>query len=252
MSEQELIRKPSLADQVLRILIDRINQGIYLSGSQLPPENLLSKEFGVSRATIRHACSMLEERNLIQRRQGVGTFVSKILSIANPLYQHIDFEDRIASQGYQPGFYQLDAVIVPTKPEIAFKLAIEPGGQSLQIHKVWTADDRPIVYIINHIPLWIFEDRFPLETALQPGFTEPFFQFFNQKCNQQVTHLASSIFPSLVKDCSLPGEFSSYQAADPLLLVEDIGFTVDGRPAFHSLEHLFGIASRFETIRRVL
>lgn len=252
MNEHELIRQPSLADQVLRILIDRINRGTYPPKSQLPPENSLAVELGVSRATIRHAYSMLEERNLVQRRRGIGTFVSKILSIANPLYQYIDFEDRIASYGHKPGFHQLGAKIVENGPLIAGKLDVEIGSRSLEINKIWTADDEMIVYIINHIPLWVFDNRLTTDEVLQPGITEPFFRFFNIKCNQKITHLSSAIYPCLVKDCGLPAEFESHDPNEPILLVEDIGFTLESRPAFHSLEHLFGIASRFETIRRVL
>lgn len=36
MEEKKLIRQPSLADQLLRILLDRIKEGVYLPGSQLP------------------------------------------------------------------------------------------------------------------------------------------------------------------------------------------------------------------------
>jgi len=252
MSEYELIKQPSLADQILRILIERINRGVYPPESQLPPEISLAEEFRVSRATIRHAYSMLEEQNLVQRRRGVGTFVSRILSISNPLYQYIDFEERIANFGHKPGFRQLKASIVETGAEIAEKLEIEVGSPTLEIHKIWTADDEAIVYIINHIPLWIFENYVSQEEALQPGTTEPFFRFFNIKCGNPITHLASAITPHLAKDCELMNEFGSHEPNEPILLVEDIGFTAQGRFAFHSLEYLFGIASRFETIRRVL
>jgi GntR family transcriptional regulator len=251
-NNNKLVRNPSLKDQVLRVLTERINQGIYAPESQLPPENVLSDEFGVSRATIRFAISSLEERNLIQRRQGVGTFVSKVLSIANPLYQLIDFEDRIERQGYIPGFRQLNAEIVNLDVTMAKKLDVNTGSQGLRIHKIWMADDQPIVFIINHIPLWVFENHISLDEVLQPGFTEPFFQFFHTRCFKKVTHLSSSIWPSQFKDCNLPPEFAAHDPCESILLVEDIGFTAEGTPIFTSLEHLIGIASRFETIRRVL
>ncbi len=69
-NNSKLVRNPSLKDQVLRVLTERINQGIYAPESKLPPESMLSDEFGVSRATIRYAISSLEERNLILRRAG--------------------------------------------------------------------------------------------------------------------------------------------------------------------------------------
>jgi len=252
MDEFKLIRQPSLADQVQRILIDRIKVGVYPPSSQLPPENELIEEFNVSRATLRSAFSKLEERNLIQRRQGVGTFVSKQLSIANPLYQMIDYDDRIAMQGFKSGFTQLDTRIVGTDAGIADKLAIEVGAKSLRIEKVWTADDQPIIYIVNHIPLWVFEGHFSQDELTQPGLTEPFFQFFRQECKIPVDHLTSCLLPQIVENCDLPDEFSAEAPNTPVLVIEDVGFTSEGKPVFYSLEHLLGAASKFETIRRIL
>lgn len=252
MNELKLIRQPSLADQVQRILIDRIKNGVYSPDSQLPPENELIEEFNVSRATLRSAYAKLEENKLIQRRQGIGTFVSKQIGIANPLYQLIDFDDRITMQGYKAGFKQLGGGIIKTEAEIAKKLEIKAGGQSLQIKKMWTADEQPIIYIINHIPLWVFEDHFSKEEIVKPGLTEPFFQFFSRVCNTPIDYLASSIVPRFVDQCDLPEEFSASALNTPVLVIEDVGFTSQGRPVFHSIEHLFGIASKFETIRRYL
>jgi len=252
MDELKLIRQPSLADQVLRILIDRIKEGIYPPNSQLPPENELIEEFNVSRATLRSAYAKLEERKLIQRRQGIGTFVSKQLSIANPLFQMIDFDDRIAMQGFEAGFEQLEASIPPTDAGISTKLEIEERSNTLQIKKIWTADDQPIIYIINHIPLWVFEDHFSQEEILQPDLTEPFFQFFRQQCNTPIDHLTSCLYPQTVEECDLPEAFSAYALNTSVLVIEDVGFTREGKPVFHSLEHLFGVASKYETIRRIL
>jgi GntR family transcriptional regulator len=252
MDELKIIRQPSLADQVLLILIDRIKDGVYPPGTQLPPESELIEEFSVSRATLRSAYAKLEERNLIQPRQGVGTFVRKEIGIANPLYQMIDFDDRISMQGFQPGFLQRDARIVGTTAEIANQLEIEPGSPSLRIEKIWTADEKPIIFIVNHIPLWVFENRFSSQEITQPGLTEPFFEFLENECRTPVDHLTSSLTPCNVEACDLPDEFSAYSPTTSVLVIEDIGFTGEGKPVFHSLEHLLGPASKFELIRKIL
>jgi GntR family transcriptional regulator len=252
MDELKIVRQPSLADQVLGILIDRIKEGVYPPGTQLPPESELIEEFSVSRATLRSAYAKLDERNLIQPRQGVGTFVRKEIGIANPLYQMIDFDDRITMQGFQPGFIQRDARIVRTDADIEVKLEIEAGSQALRIEKIWTADEQPIIYIINHIPLWVFENIFSSEEITQPGLTEPFFEFLETECNTPVDHLTSSLTPCTVESCDLPNEFSNYSPSTPVLLIEDVGFTSEGKPVFHSFEHLLGPASKFELIRKIL
>jgi DNA-binding GntR family transcriptional regulator len=252
MSASELVRQPSLSEQMVRILVERIKAGEYPPGSQLPPENVLSEEFKVSRGTIRQAYAALEDRSLVFRRRGVGTFVARSLSIGNPLFQHVNFEDRIASLGMTPGFQQLQARMVFTALELANKLEIEPGSPCLQIHKLWTADEQPIIYIINHIPVWVFAERFSQEEVLQPGFTEPIFDFFTQRLGHRVSHLTSAIWPCRAGACNLPAAFSRLDPDEPVLMVEDIGISEEGLPAFHSLEHLVGIASRFETVRRVM
>jgi len=53
----------------------RIAEGRYPLGSQLPPEPMLQREFGVSRITIRQALGMLKRRGLVASRSGIGTVV---------------------------------------------------------------------------------------------------------------------------------------------------------------------------------
>ena len=46
-------------------------------GDQLPSEEKLAEELGVSRSTLREAIGQLESRGVILRRQGVGTFIAE-------------------------------------------------------------------------------------------------------------------------------------------------------------------------------
>jgi len=251
MDLSKLIRPPSLTDQVFQILLDRINNGTYPPGSKLPNENELIKEFSISKVTLRSAYAKLEEHRLIQRRQGTGTYVSVRLNITDPRYQVMDFDDWISRQGYKAGFTQLDARIVTTDILVAGKLNVDPASRSLRLEKIRTADGLPVVYSLCYLPLWVFEDYYSEDEIIRSGLTEPFFQFLMQKCNVRVDYLISSINPGIINDCDLPEEFSSIMSDTPLLLIEDIGCTDDGRPIFLSIEHRFGIASNIEALRRV-
>ena len=56
--------------------IDRlIQRGKLKRGDQLPTERELVDTFKVSRASVREAIFYLEAMNLVQRRQGNGTYV---------------------------------------------------------------------------------------------------------------------------------------------------------------------------------
>lgn len=66
----------NLYEQVRDSLLSRITSGEFKAGDKLPTEELLCKEYGVSRITIRRAISELTAQMLISPRRGVGTVVT--------------------------------------------------------------------------------------------------------------------------------------------------------------------------------
>ena len=65
-----------LYHQIKENITRQIVSGRWLSNHELPSENDLCAHFGVSRGTLRRALDDLENRGLIVRRQGRGTFVA--------------------------------------------------------------------------------------------------------------------------------------------------------------------------------
>lgn len=58
-------------------LISRIKGGVYAEDTQIPTEQQLMVETGLGRVTVRAALSELEREGIIEKRRGIGTFVSK-------------------------------------------------------------------------------------------------------------------------------------------------------------------------------
>ncbi len=69
--------KSPLYKVVMDTLIERITSGAMPPGSMLPSEVQLGHELGVAQGTARKALSELENRGLVQRVQGRGTFVTQ-------------------------------------------------------------------------------------------------------------------------------------------------------------------------------
>ncbi len=69
------IKRARLSDQVREILVDRVLTGELAPGAQLPPERSLAEAFGVSVPVIREAVGALVRANVVDRRQGRGTFI---------------------------------------------------------------------------------------------------------------------------------------------------------------------------------
>jgi DNA-binding FadR family transcriptional regulator len=69
-------RPASLARALTSELVDRIVRGVHPPGSTLPPEPVLCETFSVSRTVVREAVKILQEKGLVQVRQGAGTMVT--------------------------------------------------------------------------------------------------------------------------------------------------------------------------------
>jgi GntR family transcriptional repressor for pyruvate dehydrogenase complex len=71
------IRPKKISDQVYEQIQNLIFRGQIKPGEQLLPERELAETLNVSRNTVREAINKLIDRNLIENRQGMGTFVRK-------------------------------------------------------------------------------------------------------------------------------------------------------------------------------
>jgi GntR family transcriptional regulator len=249
MTNRSLFRSPSLSDQILEILVERIESGLYPPSTQIPPENTLASEFGVSRATIRSALRALASRGLVIRKQGVGTFVSPLSRVRNPLDKFIPFPELIASNGLEPGFQQIAASEIEVDAQMAKALNFEPGSTVLQVRKLFTADGTPVIYVINHIPAWVYRNCYSTEEALQPGFTEPIFEFLERKCGHRVEHYIASVKAEIMQNCDLQGVELPYVPITPVLVIDEIGYNVDGKSIHHSIEYHPENWMTFEIIR---
>ncbi|MEO3755402.1 FadR/GntR family transcriptional regulator [Streptomyces sp. B6B3] len=81
-------RPPNLASAVTAELVGRIVRGVHAPGSPLPSEPALCEAFSVSRTVIREAVKVLQEKGMVQVRQGAGTMVTPP-TMWNMLDEHV-------------------------------------------------------------------------------------------------------------------------------------------------------------------
>ncbi len=82
-------------------LRDGIRSRKWVSGDLLPSETQLCKQFGVSRGTVVKAIEVLQGEGLLQRRQGVGTFVARPALHRMPGFL-LGFSETVRRQGRTP------------------------------------------------------------------------------------------------------------------------------------------------------
>lgn len=91
------------APQYLKVknhLREHIASGHWVAGDLLPSEAELVAQFGVSRMTVNRALRELSQEGMIERVQGVGTFVAQLHRISSTLTVR-DVHDEIAARGHR-------------------------------------------------------------------------------------------------------------------------------------------------------
>lgn len=100
-------RPANLASAVASELVARIVGGVHPPGSTLPTEPVLCETFSVSRTVVREAVKMLQEKGLVQVRQGSGTTVTQATQ-----WNMLDELVLAATIGQEDGLAVLDDLVV--------------------------------------------------------------------------------------------------------------------------------------------
>jgi GntR family transcriptional regulator len=150
----------TLTNQTVQALQEAIQQGRFAPGSQLPPEMELLQMLGVSRTTLREALRILEEQRLIRKRRGLGTFVME-RAIIKDMSLNFGITEMISQAGYAPGTRDFNIQQERASKGIAEKLQITDGSPLVVIERVRTANDVPVVWTRDIMPLEILGGWMP-------------------------------------------------------------------------------------------
>jgi GntR family transcriptional regulator len=244
------IRQASLASQLEQILRKQILDGVYPANSKFPPENILAEEYQVSRSTVRSALDALAGGKLLIRRQGVGTYVSQISRVSNPLNNYMDFGVLIASSGWQPGFIRPQASVIEADEELAKMLQIEVGERILSERKIFTADDVPVIYTHNYIPVRIFRHLYSIDEAIEKEITQPFFDFFT-RCGEKIEYAIADLKAEIARKCD-GFEEMKVEPELPVMVFEEISYSQSEKPVVFSQDIYLSNRMSFSLIRRVM
>lgn len=160
-------RAPTLAAQLATGLRERIQDGEWAPGEQLPSETALAAQLGASRATVRQALNALQESGLVRIRHGRGTFVAHFpASIRSGLQELRSMTATIAEQGHTPGMRYRSREIRPATRDEAQALGIGPDSPVFAVERAITADDEVVAFSYDVIPAALLGDTFdPNEVA---------------------------------------------------------------------------------------
>ncbi len=229
------LKNTPLSEQVIEIIVKRIKDGTYPPGSQIPPENELANSFDVSRSTIRKAMSALAGRGMVVQKHGVGTFVSNISQINNPLNEAVEFNDLISRFGFKPEVLFPSVELDQVDEQLAESLQISPGDKILRSKKIFTADDVPVIYVINSIPAFLFPEGLLQQVLESPEITEPLYEFFEEQFGKRIEYHVASLKATTAGRADFPD--LPLDDSEPLLLVEEVAYNAEEMALWHSKEY---------------
>lgn len=224
--------KLPLYDQIEQNFRELIIEGKLAQGETIPGEWELAELYGVSRLTVRKALDNLARQKWINRRQGVGTFVSTppMTSIAP---SKLSFSEQMRSIGRNPSSRMVDLRIVPAEGKIARLLSLQEGDPVVEIIRVRLADGVPILYECTYLS----QIRFPgLEqsTELETG---SLYDYLHKNYQVSVVEMDQTLQPVLLS--ATEASYLDSQAGSPGILSEVVATSADGIP----VEYCWSIAS---------
>lgn len=135
--------------QLFEKLQSAISNKTLNTGNKLPTEQELSKQFKVSRITVRKALKELEQRGLIIKVQGKGTFINSPKITKRLDNKPIGFSEMIRNQGMSPDAKTMKNELISPDEDDMKIFGIKANDKIYLLERLRMADSIPVSYEIS-------------------------------------------------------------------------------------------------------
>lgn len=209
------------------IISENIRSGNLKPGEQIPPEPDLINMFNVSRITIRAAISDLVKKEIVTRKQGLGTFVRE----AQQSYRFTELEGFTKSCEVA-GFSSHSDVLLfsmTTVPDDLYEfLKVKQGESVLTLLRLRYVNDLPCMYEYTYFsPKYLV-----MESVSNDELTGSLYQLFKNRFHidrVEGRRYTSASFPNEEEQMHL-----KLDASTPIVRLTDLQFDSNGSPLFAS------------------
>ncbi len=210
----------------------------------MPTEPELAKDLGISRATLREAMRLYEERGRLIRKPGVGTFVLAPPPVIESGLEVLESIDTLAHRlGLRTRMMDLSAQERAANESDNVALGLAAGASVMEISRVIYAGDSPIAYLTDVL----------LAGIVTPGELEDFsgsvLDMLIKHNDPQLGHSRTSITSESTD--GILARHLSVQRGTPLLHFEATLYAQDGRAIDHSHSYFAPGYFKFHVVRKV-
>ncbi len=215
------------------------------AGDRLPAEPALAKQLGVSRATLREALRSFEERGLVIRRHGAGTFIAPPPPVIESGLEVLESIEHMAGRiGLK---IRMGAAVIEERP--ASKEELKWLGRKaatlvLSVARTILVRAQPVAYLTDIVPI-----EYLGQDDLGEAFNGSVLDVLRKRGGQPLTYshtnfIATVAEPTLAKQLRV-------QRGAPLLKLEAQLYAQDSKIIDYSISHFVPGHFRFHVIRRV-
>lgn len=215
------------------------------SGERLPSEPDLSRQLGVSRATLREAMRTFETQGLIHRRQGSGTFVSRPSQVIESGLEFLESIETLARRiGLPVSTEEIQVEVRLANEQEAAKLEMPGDSQVTCVSRVILAEQKPAAFLIDVLPLDILTPQ-----EIEPEFSGSVLDFLMQRDDPSPSSSRCEIHA--VTASAEIARSMAIQRGDVLLCFEALLYSSKGRIIDYSFSYFLPGHFRFHVVRRV-
>lgn len=226
--------------QVIDKIKEDIENGVYETGERLPSEFQLSKQLGVSRATLREALRMLEDESVIIRRHGVGTFINTKPLFSSGIEELFSVTDMIRRGSKEPGTNFLSSAIEIASEDDIRRFKDEQIDDMIVIERVRTANEEPVVYCLDKIPKQLLPDY--VSHQQQSIFDQL------EKSGTTITYAMTQIEP--IGFHERISEILQCEPETALLVLKQMHFDDYDKPVLYSINYFRADKFKFHVLRK--
>jgi len=146
--------------QISNWLMEMIQKGRYAVQEKLPSESKLSELFRVNRNTVRQAISDLVAKGLVQKKNGVGSFViGRSFQPVKYTLQHISsFTDDMMRMGVVPQTKLIHKSVIEAPSDVAEKLMQGKEKKVILTERLRLGNRIPLVIERSYLPHEEYKD----------------------------------------------------------------------------------------------
>ncbi len=220
-----------------------IVSGKWADNEQLPAEEKLADELGVSRPTLRDALRILEWEGLIVREHGKGTFVRKRTNLHSGLEYWRSISEIIRSTGktVTTRFIGLNERLFDE--EIHSKLNIGTQELVVRLERIRLADGEPVSYSLDYIARRLFGYTALRKETFMGSLVDSLETVYNVRISYSLTNLVPVVADKSLAELLEIGELS------PVLLLDELHCDKNGEPIFLGREYFPYDRVQFHIIR---